>query len=48
MDICVTINRPGDRVADRRKRKAKVGKKQVLTPEESIFFTKQLLGVEIV
>jgi large subunit ribosomal protein L5 len=48
MDVCVTINRPGDRVADRRKRKAKVGGKHKLTPEESILFTKQTLGVEIV
>jgi large subunit ribosomal protein L5 len=48
MDICVTINRPGDRVNDRRKRKAKVGRKHILTPEESILFTKQTLGVEIV
>lgn len=48
MDICVTINRPGDRVSDRRKRKAKIGHKHVLTPEESILFTKQTLGVEIV
>jgi large subunit ribosomal protein L5 len=48
MDICVTLNRPGDRVADRRKRKAKVGHKHVLTPEESILFTKQTLGVEVV
>jgi len=48
MDICVTINRPGDRVSDRRRRKAKVGKKHVLTPEEAILFTKQTLGVEIV
>ena len=48
MDVCVTINRPGDRVSDRRKRKAKVGHKHVLTPEESILFTKQTLGVEIV
>ncbi|MCW4011159.1 MAG: 50S ribosomal protein L5 [Candidatus Bathyarchaeota archaeon] len=48
MDICVTINRPGDHVSDRRKRKARIGRKHVLTPEESIFFTKQTLGVEIV
>jgi large subunit ribosomal protein L5 len=48
MDICVALNRPGDRVRDRRKRKAKVGKKHLLTPEESILFTKQTLGVEIV
>ena len=48
MDVCVTLNRPGDRVRDRRKRKAKVGKKHLLTPEESILFTKQTLGIEIV
>jgi large subunit ribosomal protein L5 len=47
MDICVTLNRPGDRVSDRRKRKAKIGHKHVLTPEEAILFTKQTLGVEI-
>ena len=48
MDICVTLNRPGDRVSDRRKRKAKIGAKHVLTPEEAILFTKQTLGVEVV
>ncbi len=48
MDVCVTLNRPGDRVSDRRKRKAKVGHKHVLTPDEAILFTKKLLGVEIV
>jgi large subunit ribosomal protein L5 len=48
MDICVTLNRPGDRVSDRRKRKAKIGHKHILTPEEAILFTKQTLGVEIV
>jgi large subunit ribosomal protein L5 len=48
MDICVTINRPGDRVRDRRNRKGKVGRKHMLTPEEAVLFTKQTLGVEIV
>jgi large subunit ribosomal protein L5 len=48
MDICVTLNRPGDRVSDRRKRKAKIGHKHILTPEEAILFTKKTLGVEIV
>jgi large subunit ribosomal protein L5 len=48
MDICVALNRPGDRVRDRRKHKAKIGAKHVLTPEEAILFTKQTLGVEIV
>jgi large subunit ribosomal protein L5 len=47
MDVCVTLNRPGDRVSDRRKRKAKIGAKHVLTPEEAILFTKRTLGVEI-
>jgi large subunit ribosomal protein L5 len=48
MDVCVTLNRPGDRISDRRRRKAKIGAKHVLTPEEAILFTKQTLGVEIV
>ncbi len=48
MDICVTINRPGDRVHDRRKRTASVGHKHVLTTEESIAFATKLLGLEIV
>ena len=48
MDVCVTLNRPGDRVSDRRKRKAKIGAKHVLTPDEAILFTKRTLGVEIV
>lgn len=48
MDICVSINRPGDRVRDRRKRKSTVGRKHVLSPEESIQFTKHILGAEIV
>jgi large subunit ribosomal protein L5 len=48
MDICVSVNRPGQRVKVRRKQKTKVGPKHVLTPEESIAFIKQTLGVEIV
>jgi len=48
MDICVTLNRRGDRVSDRRKQKAKIGHQHVLTVEEAILFTKQTLGVEIV
>ena len=48
MDICVSVNRPGQRVKIRRKEKQKVGHKQKLTPEESIVFIRQVLGVEIV
>jgi large subunit ribosomal protein L5 len=48
MDICVSVNRPGQRVKIRRKQKQSIGPKHLLTPEESIVFIKQTLGVEIV
>ena len=48
MDICVSVNRPGQRVKIRRKEKQSIGHKHILTPEESIIFIKQTLGVEIV
>ncbi len=48
MDICVTINRPGQRIKIRRKQNKSIGPKHLLTPEESIVFVKQTLGVEIV
>jgi large subunit ribosomal protein L5 len=48
MDVCVTMARPGYRVKSRRKRKTSVGPKHVLTPEDSIAFIKDTLGVEIV
>jgi len=48
MDVCVSVNRPGNRVKIRRKHKAHIGSKHLLTPEESITFVKQTLGVEIV
>jgi large subunit ribosomal protein L5 len=48
MDVCVSVNRPGQRVKTRRKQKTRVGPKHVLTPEESVIFIKQTLGVEIV
>jgi len=47
MDVCVTINRPGQRVKIRKKQDKSIGPKHVLTLEESIVFVKQLLGVEI-
>ena len=47
MDVCVTMTRPGYRVKDRRHKKARVGPKHVLTPEETVVFIKQTLGVEI-
>lgn len=47
MDVCVTVNRPGQRVKTRKKQDKSIGPKHLLTPEESIVFVKQLLGVEI-
>jgi large subunit ribosomal protein L5 len=48
MDVCVTVNRPGQRVKVRKRAAQPIGPKHVLTPEESILFVKQTLGVEIV
>jgi large subunit ribosomal protein L5 len=48
MDVCVSVNRPGHRVKTRRKQKAHIGSKHLLTPEESVVFVRQTLGVEIV
>ena len=48
MDVCVSMSRPGYRVKNRRKGKAQLGSKHVLTPEEAVVFVKQTLGVEIV
>jgi large subunit ribosomal protein L5 len=47
MDVCVAVNRPGQRVKTRRKQKTHVGRTHVLTPEESVVFIRQTLGVEI-
>jgi len=48
MDVCVSVTRLGYRVKNRRREQAKVGSKHVLTPEESMVFVKETLGVEIV
>lgn len=48
MDVCVSVTRPGYRVKTRRRRRSKLGTKHVLTPEESMAFAKETLGVEIV
>jgi large subunit ribosomal protein L5 len=47
MDVCVAVTRPGYRVKNRRKEN-RLGAKHVLTPEESMVFVKNRLGVEIV
>jgi large subunit ribosomal protein L5 len=48
MDVCVSVNRPGQRIKTRRRQTKRVGKKHLLTPEESIEYVRQTLGVEIV
>jgi large subunit ribosomal protein L5 len=48
MDVCVSVNRAGQRIKIRRKQNKSIGPKHVLTPEESVIFIKQTLGVEIV
>jgi large subunit ribosomal protein L5 len=48
MDVCVTMVRPGYRVKSRRRQKAVVGRKHVLTPEESVVFMKETFGVEVI
>lgn len=48
MDVCVSMNRGGYRVKNRRRRKAKLGSRHVLTPEEAIALVRQELGVEVV
>ena len=48
MDICVSVTRPGYRVKNRRKQRAKIGADHVLKQDESIIFIRDTLGVEIV
>jgi large subunit ribosomal protein L5 len=48
MDVCVSVNRLGQRIKIRRKEQKSIGPKHALKPEESIAFIKQTLGVEIV
>ena len=47
MDVCVSAIRPGYRVKNRRRGRARVGSKHVLTPEESMTFAKDTLGIQI-
>jgi large subunit ribosomal protein L5 len=48
MDVCVSLTRSGYRVKNRHRRKAKIGSKHVLNPEEAMVFAKEALGIEIV
>jgi large subunit ribosomal protein L5 len=48
MDVSVTLSRCGYRVKNRRRRKARIGSRHILTSEEPMAFVKEALGVEIV
>jgi large subunit ribosomal protein L5 len=48
MDVSVVIDRSGTRVKERRWAKSKLGRDHLLTPEESIVFVKDTIGVEVV
>jgi len=48
MNIDINIERPGYRVARRRRRKSKIGLRQKLTKEEAIQYMKERFGIEVV
>jgi len=48
MDVCVSLSRPGYRVKEKRREKAKIGSRHILTHQETMVFVKDALGVEIV
>ncbi len=47
MDVCATMEKRGYRVKRRRYLRSRVGKTQLLTPEESIEYMKESFGIEI-
>jgi large subunit ribosomal protein L5 len=47
MDICVTMERPGYHVQKRRKCKTKVGRRQRITPTDSMEYIKEVFNIEL-
>lgn len=47
LEVAVTLKRPGYRVKERMLRKAKIGKKHVITKEDTIKFLTEKFGVEV-
>jgi large subunit ribosomal protein L5 len=47
-DVCITLSRPGKRVKLRRKQRAKIGKRHLMTKEDGMQFMKEYFNVEIV
>jgi len=47
MDVCVRLAKPGLRVQLRRRKRGKVGKRQLVTREEAVEFFQKVLGVQV-
>jgi large subunit ribosomal protein L5 len=47
MDVCVSLERPGFRVKRRKIKKSRIGKKHLITKEETIEWLKKNFGVKI-
>jgi len=47
-DVCVSLERPGYRVARRRRKRSRIGKSHRVMREESMKFVEEVLGVKIV
>lgn len=47
-DVCVSVERPGYRVARRRRKKSRIGKSHRVVREESMKFVEEVLGAKIV
>lgn len=47
MDVCVSLARPGYRVARRRRARSRVGRAQRVSREEAIEYVRGVLGVEV-
>jgi len=48
MDVCVTLERPGYRVKKRKNKKSKIGKRHVITKNETIEWLKNKFGVNVI
>ncbi|MGP3666980.1 MAG: 50S ribosomal protein L5 [Candidatus Bathyarchaeota archaeon] len=48
MDVCITMEKPGYRVKERKRARSKVGSKHRVTVDEAILFLKENFGVEVV
>jgi len=48
MDVCVTLERPGNRVKRKKYKKSKIGKNHIIKKDEAIEWVKQQFGVKLV